>query len=217
MNTQETGDGTGSGKRRADAAMYTIDGITTQPPAFWCQAFFIGAAGGILALQVLPRDVRRTLMDYGARRPSVGSSSRGSGSQQKTTKTTSVAETGGLAALLSSLASYAQVPHSWFWHFYFLSVSWSVFWAWQYLQRGAVMATMAEAQARSKGSSPSVELGRVFLAWSMLAVQGSRRLYECFFVTKPGRSPMLFVHWAMALVFYTALNVAVWIEGSGGS
>ncbi|KND95183.1 Polyprenol reductase [Tolypocladium ophioglossoides CBS 100239] len=178
-----------------------MDSITAVPPALWCQGFFLGAAGGILALQVLPRDVRSTLMDYGARRPSDGSSSGG----QKKTK----------AALLTSLASYGQVPHSWFWHFYVLSVSWSAFWAWQYVQRGAVMAALAEAQARSTAASPSMELGRVFLAWTMLAVQGSRRLYECFFVTKPGHTPMLFVHWALALAFYTALNISVWIEGSG--
>lgn len=193
--------------------MYSIDGIAAVPPTLWCQGFFLGAAGGILALQVLPREVRGTLMDYGARRPKDGG---GSGEQRKR-KTTDAAGTGGVTALLTSLASYGQVPHSWFWHFYFLSVSWSAFWAWQYVQRGTVMATLAEAQARSMAASPSVELGRVFLAWSMLAVQGSRRLYECFFVIKPGRTPMLFVHWAMALVFYTALNVSVWIEGSGES
>ncbi|PNY26950.1 Polyprenol reductase [Tolypocladium capitatum] len=180
-----------------------VDSISAAvPPALWCQAFFLGAAGGILALQILPRDVRRALMDYGARRPGGAS-----GDDDDTG--------GGLTALPASLVSYGLVPHSWFWHFYLLSVSWSAFWAWQYVQRGAVMAALAAAQARPTAPSASVELGRVFLAWSMLAVQASRRLYECLFVIKPGRTPMLVVHWAMALGFYTTLNVSVWIEGSG--
>lgn len=64
-------------------------------------------------------------------------------------------------------------------------------------------------------SEPDMELGRAFLTWCMMALQGSRRLFECFAVVKAGRSSMWAVHWVLGLAFYTTMSVVVWIEGSG--
>ncbi|KAJ6446557.1 3-oxo-5-alpha-steroid 4-dehydrogenase [Purpureocillium lavendulum] len=193
--------------------MDVLNSIAALPPSAWCQTFFLGSAAGILALQLLPDDARGTLMDYGARRPQGGDDGNSNNDETDGDKTNQ-GGSGGLIAQLASLASAAQVPHSWFWHFYLVSVSWTAFWAWQYLSHGAVLGALARAQVRSGPSTPSVELGRVFVAWLMMCAQGTRRLYECFFVVKPGRSPMLFAHWALGIAFYTAMNMSVWIEGS---
>ncbi|GAB0134842.1 hypothetical protein EsDP_00003197 [Epichloe bromicola] len=185
-----------------------FDLVSTTSPSTFCQAFFLLAALGVLSLNVLPEDVRGTLMDYGARRRATTGTGTGTEKQSR--------ERTRLMRLLGKVTSYGQIPHSWFWHFYLLSTGLSAFWAWQYLVRGSVMALLAEKQARgSSAEQPSTELGRVFLAWTMMASQGSRRLFECFFVSKPGRTPMWIVHWALALAFYAAMSVAVWVEGSG--
>ncbi|KAG5930423.1 hypothetical protein E4U53_002238 [Claviceps sorghi] len=162
-------------------------------PSGICQAFFLGATAAFLSLTVLPRDARSAFLDYGARRQG---RAEGPG--------------GGLARLLGVVS--VQVPHAWFWHFYLLSTGLSAFWAWQFLAGGSVMGVLAGWQGRGRRSA---ELGRVVLAWAMMAAQGGRRLFECLFVTRPGRTPMLAVHWVLALAFYAAVSVAVWVEGSG--
>ncbi|GJN68994.1 3-oxo-5-alpha-steroid 4-dehydrogenase [Purpureocillium lilacinum] len=199
--------------------MDILDRIGALPPTVWCQAFFLGASAGILVLQNLPDDARGTLLNYGARRPEDRDKENRSikehekrpngGSRDKGSSTRSSA-----LMQIASVASAAKVPHSWFWHFYLVSISWSAFWAWQYVRRGAIMGSLAQAQVRSGPSASSMELGRVFFAWLMMALQGTRRLYECFFVVKPGRSPMLFAHWALGIAFYTAMSISVWIHGS---
>lgn len=202
--------------------MDILDRIGALPPSVWCQAFFLGASAGILVLQNLPDDARGTLLNYGARRPEDRDKENRSikehekrpngGSRDKGSSTRSSA-----LMQIASVASAAKVPHSWFWHFYLVSIAWSAFWAWQYVRRGAIMGSLAQAQVRSGPSASCMELGRVFFAWLMMALQGTRRLYECFFVVKPGRSPMLFAHWALGIAFYTAMSISVWIHGSGTS
>ncbi|KAF7547988.1 hypothetical protein G7046_g8831 [Stylonectria norvegica] len=173
-------------------------------PAQWCQAFFLVATGTVAVIQALPQDIRGELMDYGARRPQEGS---GDDERSKQTESRS-----SLKALTAKLTSYGQVPHSWFLHFYVVSVAASAFWAWQYLQRGPVMREVARLQANAGG--PSMELGQVFVVWTLMALQGSRRLYESLYVSKPGSSPMWVVHWALGLLYYTTMSISVWIEGS---
>ncbi|RCI15245.1 hypothetical protein L249_6465 [Ophiocordyceps polyrhachis-furcata BCC 54312] len=157
------------------------------PPSLWCQTLLLGTTGVLLALHALPDALLQKLTSYGARN-----------SHHDMTR--------------SSGWVFHQVPHAWFWHFYFVSVCWSAFWAWQYFGRGAVMAALARAQLHHVAST---DLGRVYLAWAMMAVQGSRRLFECFFVLRPGSSSMCWVHWLLALVFYTTVGIAIWIHGSG--
>ncbi|PHH88371.1 hypothetical protein CDD83_7616 [Cordyceps sp. RAO-2017] len=81
------------------------------------------------------------------------------------------------------------------------------------------MTALARAQLRADEAAAapptSVELGRVFVAFAMLAVQGTRRLYECRFVLRPSKSPMLVPHWLLGIAFYTFMGLAVWIHGSG--
>ncbi|KAM5351356.1 hypothetical protein ACJ41O_004079 [Fusarium nematophilum] len=183
-----------------------IDLALTLSPAQWCQSFFVLSAGFILFIQALPQDVRSAFMDYGARRPQEAKQG-GEGAQ--------VAERqpGGLKTFLKNLTNYGQVPHSWFLHFYIVSALSSAFWAWQYFQRGSLMRTMAMLQ--DQRGEPSMDLEQVLVAWVLMALQGSRRLYESLYVSRPGSSGMWFVHWALGLAYYTAMGIAVWIEGSG--
>lgn len=167
---------------------------TSLTPAQVCQGYYVFASAAILAVNVLPADLRSALMDYGARQQD------NEDEKQK--------------GILVWLFGLLQVPHSWFLHFYILSVACSVFWAWQYLTRGAVMEWLARAQVRD--SQPSVELSRVFVVWGLMTFQGVRRLYESLFVTKSGSSPMSSIHWLVGLVYYTDMSISVWIEGSGG-
>lgn len=174
-------------------------------PAQWCQSFFTLSAALVLALQVLPRDVRRAMMDYGPRRPKDGKSRNKKEDDEKQSFA-------GLRSFLKNLTEYGQVPHSWFLHFYITSVSLSGFWAWQYLTRGSVLRIIATWQDRAGRSSMSLE--QIYIAWLLMALQGSRRLYESLFVFKPGSSPMWFIHWALGAAFYAVISLAVWIEGS---
>ncbi|KHN99555.1 3-oxo-5-alpha-steroid 4-dehydrogenase [Metarhizium album ARSEF 1941] len=175
------------------------DTLAMAPPSKYCQAFFLAAAASVLALQLLPREARRTLTDYGARRPRRASSPTSSRSR--------------LASALSELTAVGQVPHAYFWHFYLLSTGLSALWMWQFITRGSVVSFIAERQVSLSGEA-SAAAGRVFLAWLMMAAQGGRRLYECFWVLKPGRTPMWWVHWALGLGFYAAMSVSVWVEGA---
>ncbi|KAI8671515.1 Polyprenol reductase [Fusarium keratoplasticum] len=188
-----------------DLVQRSIDIASSLTPAQWCQSFFVLSAGLILFIQALPQDVRSALMDYGPRRPKDANPASG---KPETSKQSFKA----VRSFLKTLTNYGQVPHSWFLHFYIISVSFSAFWAWQYIQRGTVMRTIATLQDRPQESSMSLE--QVFVAWLFMALQGSRRLYESLCVSKPGSSPMWFVHWALGLGYYTAMSVAVWIEGS---
>ncbi|UKZ77786.1 hypothetical protein TrVFT333_005512 [Trichoderma virens FT-333] len=176
-------------------------GVDDLSPAEWCQIFFTVSAGCVFMIQVLPDDMRSALMDYGARRAKP--------SQASAEKTKAQAPSQGFFDVLTS---YGQLPHSWFIHFYIASVLWSIFWGWQFMSKGSLMRTMAEMQHRSQ--SPEVNLTGTLVAWLLMSYQGVRRLFECIFVTKPGSSPMWFVHWVLGLAYYTATGVSVWIHGS---
>ncbi|KAI5465587.1 hypothetical protein BGZ63DRAFT_108491 [Mariannaea sp. PMI_226] len=184
--------------------MDRLDDLIQLAPSQWCQLFFLLSAGLIIVIQALPKDVRSALMNYGARRPP--------GADQKQAQSQSQSQT-TIWALLAKLTEFGQVPHSWFLHFYIVSVSLSGFWAWQYIQKGSLMRSVVLLQDRNGG--PSMELGQVYVAWLLMAMQGLRRLYESLYVSKHGKSPMWVVHWALGLVYYTTMSLSVWIEGSG--
>ena len=187
----------------------------TMTPALWCQTFFIVAAAGILFVQGLPEDLSGALLTYGARSVKDQGQEENQDGSKKTREAneSNIAKT--LKGLIVGMSNYAQVPHHWFLHFYILAVSWSVFWALQYFQKGSVMRAIATRQARSGG--PSMELGQVFVAWTLMSIQGLRRLYESLFVTKSGSSPMFIAHWLLGVVYYTFNLMSAWIEGSGTS
>ncbi|KAM3442531.1 hypothetical protein NHJ13734_002306 [Beauveria thailandica] len=202
------------------------DRALAQPPSQWCQVFFLGAAGGLMVMQALPATLRGLLMDYGARGTDKDAEEAAQQQHQKQTPPSS-----RLKRLVATMTSAGQVPHAWFWHFYLLSMAGSAFWAWQFWNRGGVLRALAERQQQQRatdGSSGEVEeaeaeamsqmereLGKVFAAWIMMTLQGTRRLYESVFVMKTGSgSSMWVVHWVVGLSFYAVMSISVWIEGS---
>ncbi|KAM0238792.1 hypothetical protein ACHAPO_003766, partial [Fusarium lateritium] len=183
----------------------STDLMSILTPAQWCQTFFALSTAIVLGIQALPQDVRSALMDYGARRPKDAKH----GKEQEQNRQKALVP---LRSFMKNLTEYGQVPHSWFLHFYIVSVALSGFWAWQYLTKGHVLKSIVTCQNRADG--PSMSLEQVFVAWLLMALQGSRRLYESLFVFKSGSSPMWLIHWALGLSYYIAMSLAVWVEGS---
>lgn len=60
-----------------------------------------------------------------------------------------------------------------------------------------------------------MSMDQIALTWSLLLLQGTRRLAESYAITKFSASRMWFVHWYLGVTFYLAIGVAVWIEGTG--
>ncbi|GAB7345054.1 hypothetical protein MBLNU457_3466t2 [Dothideomycetes sp. NU457] len=114
------------------------------------------------------------------------------------------------AGLLDSFAEL-KVPHSWFASFYVLSVLASLFWIPQILLKTGLVPYIT---ASSSDKAPTMTLQQVLVAWSLMLVQGARRLYESLAFGKPSSSQMWIGHWAVGVWFYAMVSVAIWIEGS---
>jgi len=162
-------------------------------PAQLCKIFFgIGTAVDLGGTLIPP--FRERIMNYGSR----GTNSKTSEPETKT------------ANLLDYIASL-EVPHTWFTHYYAVSTGSSVFWAHQILTRGQAFKLLA-AYSRPT-TSASMTANQVLLAWSMMSVQGTRRLYESITLTKPSKSKMWIGLWAIGIAYYLAIGITVWIEG----
>ena len=167
------------------------------------RSFYLGAAAAILLVYTTPA-LNRRFLAYGAR---VGISTT---SIRKSS--TRPAEPGILArtdSILDQLAKL-QVPHSWFLHFYVSSVVSSIIWLQQLVGRGFLFRMIAN---RTAGKENSTSVYQVALCWSLILVQGARRLYECVVLAKPSKSQMWAGHWLLGIMFYVATGICVWIEG----
>ncbi|KAF3354124.1 putative helicase [Verticillium dahliae VDG1] len=172
--------------------------ITYTAPSQWCQAFFAIATITALSVQLIPKASQSLLLDYG---PRATQAKHGAPGDRTEWLYTSV-----------RLVTAVQVPHSWFNHFYAASVAASAFWAYQYFAGRSLLLAIITKQAAVEG--PSMGKEQVWLVWSLMALQGGRRLFECFYVMKPSRSKMWLGHWALGLIYYLDMSVAIWIEGS---
>jgi 3-oxo-5-alpha-steroid 4-dehydrogenase 3 len=114
-----------------------------------------------------------------------------------------------LITLFDFLATL-QVPHSWFISFYCVSVASSMLWGYQLLRRGPLYQEVAHWTRRPVASMPPY---RIILCWSLMALQGTRRLWECLMLTKPSQSTMWVFHWLVGILFYGVTGVSLWIEG----
>ncbi|KFY23945.1 hypothetical protein V493_05550 [Pseudogymnoascus sp. VKM F-4281 (FW-2241)] len=117
-----------------------------------------------------------------------------------------------LSQSMDLLASFG-VPHSWFTHFYIASVASSVFWAIQVGRKGPFFRYLADLHLDNSVNEPSMAIDQVVLVWALMAIQGSRRLYECIALAKPSTSKMGAAPYLVGLVFYLAMGVVVWVEG----
>ncbi len=119
----------------------------------------------------------------------------------------------GFLRVLNALSGI-QVPHSYFQHFYIVSVFSSLFWLCQIIAQSSPLRAMC-GMSRNTDLSRSMSIDQVFLTWSLMFIQGVRRLVESTILAKPSASKMWLVHWLLGITFYLAVGASVWIEGSG--
>ncbi len=118
-------------------------------------------------------------------------------------------EEGVLVKTLDYFASI-KVPHSWFKHFYMLSVMSSMVWLQQLYTRGPIFQKVLSGTSTNR---PSMSFNQLVLCWTLLTIQGSRRLYESMILAKPTSSKMWVGHYLLGLLYYMAMGLAIWIEG----
>lgn len=167
-------------------------------PALICQAFFILATIAALSANAIPL-LRQTLLLYGPRSVPLPSTK------------TPPKDDDNIFSSISSFADKLQVPHTWFTHYYIVSVVSSCFWAYQITTNGVGFRYLASYYTGNPGTSMTVN--QVLIAWIFMAIQGSRRLYECITLFKPSTSKMSIVAWALGIAFYVAAGVSIWVEG----
>ncbi|KAI5814720.1 hypothetical protein BZA77DRAFT_283236 [Pyronema omphalodes] len=197
------------------------------------RTLFALAAGSVLVAASLPVLGSRFLGygktalptgETGASRGAVGDRTVGG---DTVTKATTESKKKGLLDWLAGLT----VPHSWFTHFYFLAVFWTIFWAAQILSNGAVyrfVAAYCEPRAlpfsegsSSSSSTPSADSfnskhqpavmspHQLCLLFICFLAQASRRLYEQLH-SPPSNSRMWIGHYLVGLFFYTLLPLSLW-------
>lgn len=180
-------------------------------PSQCLQILFAIASCLVLSIAIAPSTERKLLMNYGAR------SSHGltpADTPDKKYQGSSKDEENALHKIIKLLTSMGQVPHALFFTFYTTYLASAVFWAVQYFWDGTILHELALRQAKS--NSPSwMTGGQLVIAWSLMVLQATRRLWECKMVMQPSKSTMWFAHWVMGLAFYCGVSVAVWIEGTG--
>ena len=161
------------------------------------RAFYVLSSLAILTVRLIPAFAQRFLA-YGAR--ATIEQRRGSHIDEKFAKQNQPSSVG--IKLLDYLATF-NVPHSWFTHFYILSLVCSFttlttlyYFPWYY-EETIKRNTNIEVAA--------------FCAHLML-LQSLRRLFECIFVHRSSTSRMWIGHYAIGMAFYLATNLAIWIE-----
>lgn len=167
-------------------------------PRTICAAFFILGTTVDLGGTLIP-SFRQHVMNYGSR----GFTPNLEKSTSLQSKTTRVFEYVGSI----------QVPHTWFTHYYIVSVASSIFWAFQITTRGSAFRLLASYSQQD--ATKSMTVNQVTLAWTLMALQGSRRVYESLTLTKPSQSKMWVGLWAIGIAYYLFMGISVWIEGIG--
>ncbi|ODQ50796.1 hypothetical protein SAICODRAFT_96256 [Saitoella complicata NRRL Y-17804] len=169
------------------------------PLPFLLRAYFLLTSCSVLLAYVTP-SLRASFIPYGKTLTSSAKNKSGTGSQAREQKKDS---------LLDWAASWT-VPKKFFKHFYVLSTFVSIGWAWVIIERRWRDAPISPWLSTWRTQS-SLE---VALTWAMMLIQGVRRLCECFFVERPTQARMWIGHYVVGLGFYSAMSLAVWIEGA---
>ncbi|KAK3723520.1 hypothetical protein LTR37_001772 [Vermiconidia calcicola] len=179
---------------------------------------YLGAALAVILVAVTP-SLRDRLLAYGARTSSRPLSSAEKEKKQDQAKQKGVSSSNVVSIILDEIASW-EVPHDWFWTFYFMSLSLCTFWPGEALYLKGPLYGVVAQYTRTMTSTMSFE--QVKITWIMMLVQGGRRLYECLTLTEGEEesfgssrpASMMFAgHWVLGMLFYSALSVAFWIEG----
>jgi 3-oxo-5-alpha-steroid 4-dehydrogenase 3 len=178
------------------------------------QCFYVLAAATILLANSIP-SLRTRFVAYGK---ATSGTNRTSKNPQKRD---------AVEKLLDFLGTFT-VPHSYFTHFYILSLVSSLFWGYQIATHGAAYRYLADLKLpdgmirwggalRTRGGS-GIGIQQVAVVWLAMLIQGARRSYECLYIQKPGQaSRMWVIHYLVGLAFYATVNIALWIEGTGST
>jgi 3-oxo-5-alpha-steroid 4-dehydrogenase 3 / polyprenol reductase len=176
------------------------------------KTFYLGSAAAILFAYKLP-PLKDRFLAYGARSAVNETENDAASRDLKSNRTaTSLPFTYGFGALniLFDFLATLQVPHSWFMSFYCILVASSILWAHQLLTRGPLYQAIANW---THHEAASMSLNQIIVCWSLMAIQGIRRLWECLVLTKRSQSKMWVFHWLVGVLFYIATGVSIWIEG----
>jgi 3-oxo-5-alpha-steroid 4-dehydrogenase 3 len=155
-------------------------------PATACKAFFAIGTVTDLGGTLLPA-FRKNVMNYGSR-----------SEQPSDLKPTSTPQDKDALTRLIEKIGELQVPHSYFTHYYLVSVGSSIFWGHQIFTKGRLLKLLV---AGSQGKT-GMTANQVLLAWALMSTQGSRRLYESLRITKPGKSKMWAGLWLMYVMYF---------------
>ncbi|KAJ5477399.1 hypothetical protein N7539_007543 [Penicillium diatomitis] len=181
------------------------------------RAFFLLAAATTISIS-LPSSLRDRFLLYGPRATTTPPDAQADGANSsrpdaQSPKESQAQDSPSGIGFLDYLATW-QVPHSYFTQFYVASMASSVFWAIQLCCRGRVFQCIV-SRISEEHLHQSMTLTQVLICWILLAIQGSRRLWECLIFAKPSTSKMGIAHWLLGVVHYIAVGIAIWIEGSG--
>ncbi|KAK5627888.1 hypothetical protein RRF57_003603 [Xylaria bambusicola] len=180
------------------AVAYVRDFVTNLSPAEICQLFYTLSAATVLAVAAVPDAAQRLLTQYGARSSHDTPASAAGETREGTNRGLDDINRGAFFHLVSGLTSIGMIPHSWFIHFYILSISCTVYWAVQFVYHGTVFEFIARKQLSK--STPSMALEQVVLVWFCMGLQGARRLYEHLVVLQSSSSRMWIVHWLLGML-----------------
>ncbi|KAL2354630.1 putative 3-oxo-5-alpha-steroid 4-dehydrogenase [Cryomyces antarcticus] len=182
-------------------------------PVLAIRGLFISLSLAVLTVNIVPA-FRNRFLEYGSR-ASIPDSKEAYSKHEDCGKSlrdpSSRLPNNVFLQVLDTVAAL-RVPHSWFMSFYVVSVSASLFWASQIVVHGPFFTFFSLATRKTPPASTTVH--QVVLTWSLMLLQGCRRLYECLTLSKPSTSKMWIGHWILGILFYLAMNVAVWVEGA---
>ena len=150
------------------------------------------------------------LMAYGARGIDANKNeNEPKGSDQKSNGPKAAAQ--GLYDRLLNVSSKLTVPHSWFTYFYIFSSTASAVWGHQLYTRGPLFQCVA--RHTNYAGKPSMTFNQIILVWALFQFQGLRRTYESFKFSKPSKARMSIAYLVIAIMYYTTMNISMWIEG----
>ena len=176
------------------------------------KTFYLGTAASILVAYKIP-PLKDRVLAYGPRSVARRADHHAGAIDLKSNENSaSLPSAYGMSSLVTFFDFLAtlQVPHGWFMSFYCISVASSLLWGYQLLTHETVYRKVASWKQNPAASMP---LDRISLCWSLMALQGARRLWECLVLTKPSKSRMWVFHWLAGVLFYIATGISVWIEG----
>ncbi|KAL6245631.1 hypothetical protein RBB50_007630 [Rhinocladiella similis] len=203
----------------------------------WCtRTFYILSSAIILAVRLIP-DLKTRFLSYGAR-DSGGTTTAaavaavhnhnhnhnhnatGSRLLQQKQRQEQQSSSPLSSQLLDHVTSW-KVPHSWFIHFYILSVLLSTTCIWTTLQSTNHHFNSNSNTNFSFTATTTATPTTSLLCSLLMLLQGLRRLLECLYVTnntntktdtKPSASRMWIGHYAIGLAFYLFTNLAIHLE-----